>query len=106
MSLSDPQNVQLDLNNPVFQRGLFRLQKKDQRQVLAVLGKLTGMSWGQVYADRGLKWELVLSQRGPEGKRIYSFRVGEGFRALTYREGNWLRLLSLHPDHDSAYRKR
>ena len=28
----------------------------------------------------------------------------QGFRAVAYRaDGGWLRLLSLHPDHDSAY---
>jgi hypothetical protein len=103
MIRSDPQSVQLDLNNPVFQRQLFRLQKKDQGKVLGILQKLMEMNWDQVYSDRGLKWELVLSRSGPKGNRLYSFRLGEGFRCLAYREGNWLRLLSLHPDHDSAY---
>ena len=103
MIRSDPQPVQLDLNNPVFQRQLFRLQKKDQGKVLGMLQKLMDMNWDQLYSDRGLKWELVLSRSGPKGNRLYSFRLGEGFRCVAYREGNWLRLLSLHPDHDSAY---
>ena len=100
----DPRPIQLDLNNPVFQRQLFRLQKKDQGKVLGILRKLMEMNWDQVYSDRDLKWELVLSRRGPKGSRLYSFRIGEGLRGLAYREGNWLRLLSLYPDHDSAYR--
>ncbi|MBI5584517.1 MAG: hypothetical protein HY892_11905 [Deltaproteobacteria bacterium] len=100
------QQVQLDLNSPVFQRQWFNLQKRDQGQVLGILRKLLDMDWDQVYKDRGLKWELVLSQSGPEGKRLYSLRLGAGFRALACREGNWLRLLSLHPDHDSAYEGR
>ena len=29
----------------------------------------------------------------------------QGFRAVAYLDdGGWLRMLSLHPDHDSAYR--
>jgi hypothetical protein len=100
--IDDP--VRLDLNNPVFQRRLFNLQKDEQRNVLNTLRKLAGMTWQQVYTDRGLRWEAILSREGPEAKKLYSFRIGKGFRALAYREGLWLRLLSLHPDHDSTYR--
>lgn len=96
--------VRLDLNSPVFQRNLFDLTKDQQRGVLTTLKKLSEMTWNQVYRDVGLKWEIVVSRTGEKGERIYSFRIGKGFRALGYREGDWLRLLSLHPDHDSAYR--
>jgi len=97
------QPVRLDLNNPVFQRQLFNLSKIDQRNILNTLRKLANMTWQQVYADYGLKWEAIISQKGPDGKNLYSFRIGKGFRGVAYRVGSWLRLLSLHPDHDSAY---
>jgi hypothetical protein len=97
------QTVRLDLNNPVFQRQLFNLTKTDQRNILSTLRKLANMTWQQVYADHGLKWEAILSKKGPGGNRLYSFRIGKGFRGVAYRDGAWLRLLSLHPDHDSAY---
>ena len=93
----------LDLNNPVFQRQLFNLTKRDQRNILNTLRKLAKMTWQQVYSDFGLKWEVILSQKGPGDNKLYSFRISKGFRGVTYREGAWLRLLSLHPDHDSAY---
>lgn len=97
--------VRLDLNNPVFQRQLFTLEKAQQLGVLATLRKLAGLRWPQVYQDRGLKWELIYSRTGPDEHRLYSFRISQGFRAVAYRDdGGWLRLLSLHPDHDSAYR--
>ena len=98
-----PGEVQLDLNNPVFQRQLFELTKEQQRNVLTTLRKLSEMTWVQVYQDRGLKWESILSRSGPRGERLCSLRMGKGFRAIAYREGDWLRLQSLHPDHDSAY---
>ncbi|OGP49045.1 MAG: hypothetical protein A2Y79_01500 [Deltaproteobacteria bacterium RBG_13_43_22] len=104
MNLSKPQPVQLDLNNPVFQRQLLDLPKKDQGNILGTLSKLTKMNWDQIYMDRGLKWEVILSRTGPQRDRLYSFRIGEGFRGVAYRQGDWLRILSLHPDHDSAYR--
>lgn len=104
-STSEPEQVRLDLNNPVFQRQLFALQKPQQLGVLATLRKLADLRWPQVYQDRGLKWELIHSRSGSGGRRLYSLRISQGFRAVAYRdEGGWLRLLSLHPDHDSAYR--
>jgi hypothetical protein len=98
-----PAAVRLDLNNPVFLRNLFALAKNDQNQVLTTLRKLFQMTWDQVYRDSGLKWEAIVSQVGPHGGRIYSFRTGKALRAVAYRQDDWLRILSLHPDHDSAY---
>lgn len=94
-----PAAVRLDLNNPVFLRNLFALAKNDQRQV----GKLFQMTWDQIYRDPGLKWEAIVSQLGPNGGRLYSFRMGKALRAVAYRQDDWLRILSLHPDHDSAF---
>ncbi len=96
-------SILLDLNNPVFQKNLFDLQKNEQRSVLGTLRKISNISWRQLYGDTGLKWEAVVSRSGPNGTRLYSFRIGKSFRGLAYREGNWLRILSLHPDHGSTY---
>lgn len=95
--------VQLDLNSPVFQRDLFALEKPEQTALLSTLKRIRAMTWRQVYADSGLKWETIHSRQGPNDQRLYSFRIGQPFRVVAYREGIWLRLLSLHPDHDSAY---
>ena len=95
--------LRLDLNNPVFQRTLFALDKTRQAAVLSTLRKLATMTWEQIHHDPGLRWEAIHSVTGPHGHRIYSFRIGRSFRALAYRNGDWLRLLSLHPDHGSAY---
>ena len=95
--------LHLDLNNPEFQQQLFALEKDAQRSVLVTLAKLSKMTWEAVYRDAGLKWEALVSRVGPHGGRLYSLRMGKGFRAVAYRQENWLRILSLHPDHDSAY---
>jgi hypothetical protein len=102
---SHPDRVRLDLNNPEFQEILFALEKHQQRTVLGTLRKLSAMTWSQIYHDSGLKWEAIVSRQGPEEQRLYSLRMGKGFRAVAYREDDWLRLLSLHPDHNSAYGK-
>jgi len=104
MSGSDQNRIKLDLNNPVFQGHLFSLQKHEQVAILKTLRKISQMSWEQVYADKGLKWEAIMSRIGPHGTRLYTFRIGRGFRAVASREQAWMRILSLHPDHDSAYR--
>ena len=103
MNQKTHQHIRLDLNNPVFQRQLFNLTKSGQRNILNTLRKLANMTWQKVYSDYGLKWEVIMSQKGPSGNKLYSFRIGKGFRGVAYRDGLWLRLLSLHPDHDSAY---
>jgi hypothetical protein len=95
--------VRLDLNNSEFQRQLFSLQKAEAFSVLGSLRKLSRMSWGQVYQDPGIRWEAIASKVGPTGTRLYSLRLGKGFRAVAHRQGDWLRILSLHPEHDSAY---
>jgi len=102
--MDSPGTLRLDLNNPTFQRQLFNLPKQDQRSVLNTLKKLSQMTWQQVYRDSGFKWEAILSKSGPGGRRLYTFRCGKGFRAVAFRQDGFLRLLTLHPDHDSAYR--
>ncbi len=102
--MSEPAPVRLDLNSPVIQRQLFAVPKDGQTAALNALRTLAGMSWPQVYADAGLRWEAILSRVGPHGGHLYSLRIGRSFRAVAYREGDWLRLLTLHPDHDAAYR--
>jgi len=101
--MSEPGRLRLDLNSPVLQRQLFALQSSQQRAVLNSLRKLSQMSWDQVHRDAGLRWEAILSKEGPNGERLYSLRIGKAFRAVAFRDGAWLRLLTLHPDHDSAY---
>ena len=98
-----PERIRLDLNDIEFQEDLFNLPKDLQVGVLNTLGKLSKMTWDQVYRDPGLNWEAVRIRKGPKGTRLYTFRLGRAFRAVAYREGPWLKILSLHLDHDSAY---
>lgn len=98
-----PDRIRLDLNDEEFQEDLFQLPKQQLVSVLGTLRKLSQMSWEQVYRDPGLKWELIRTRADSREKRLYSFRIGKGFRAVARRDGEWLKMLSLHPDHDSAY---
>ena len=95
--------IRLDLNNPEFQAQLLELNKQEAWAVLKTLRLLRKMSWEQIQVSNGLHWELIQSKQGASGERLYSLRISRTCRAVAFREGDWLRLLSLHPDHDSAY---
>ena len=95
--------IQLDLNNPEFQANLLAMEKSDAWAVLKTLRLLQAMTWEQLQSSKGLRWELIQSRQGPAVERLYSLRISRSCRAVAWRDGHWLRLLSLHPDHDSAY---
>jgi hypothetical protein len=97
--------VKIDLNNPEFQKDLFTLEKNDQLALIRVFKKISNLTWDELYRDQGLKWEAIISKTTKNNDRIYSFRFSQKYRALALREESYLRLLTLHPDHDSAYRK-
>jgi hypothetical protein len=94
--------VLLDLNSPEFQKQFFGLEPALLAQVVEVLGRLRRMAWEDVYRSQGLKWEKI-GRNAPNGAPLYSLRITLKVRAVAYREGDFLRLISLHPDHDSAY---
>ena len=98
--------VKLDLNSPEFQDVFFRLETAELRQIVSALRRLRDLDWDTLYRHTGFKWEAVRHIRAPNGATAYSFRLSEKTRAIGYRDGDFLRIISLHPDHDSAYRKR
>ena len=96
--------IRLDLNNPVFQDNLFRLQKPERHAAIDTLRKIRQLSWGMLYRDHGLKWEKILSVKPPQGvDAIYSLRITQSRRCTAYRDGDFMRLLTVAPDHDSTY---
>jgi hypothetical protein len=93
------------LNSPEFQDVLFRLPVTELKQVAASLGRLRELDWNTLYRHTGYNWELIDHLKGPDGAKVYSLRLSQKIRAVGYRDGELLRLVSLHPDHDSAYRR-
>ena len=92
-------NVQLDLNNEVFQQNWLELDKQERNRVTDSLRKIRQLTWDQVYRDPGLKWERIASVRPPPGiEAIYSLRISDGRRATAYRDGNFMRFQTIAPD--------
>jgi len=99
--------IPLDLNDPVFQQNLFKMQKPERRSAMETLQKLSQMTWNQLYNDNGLKWEKLLGTKPPRGvSAVYSLRITQSRRATACREGEFLRFLSVAPDHDSTSGKQ
>jgi hypothetical protein len=94
--------VRLDLHSPEFQDVFFRLELK---QVVASLRRLRELDWTGLYRHTGFRWEAIDHLRAPNGGRVHSLRLSQRVRAVAYRDGDFLRLISLHPDHDSAYER-
>jgi hypothetical protein len=95
--------VRLDLNSPEFLDVFLRLEVAELKQVVASLRRLQGFDWSAVYRHTGFKWEAIRHIRTPSGATAYSLRLSEKIRAIAYRDGDHLRIVSLHPDHGSAY---
>ena len=95
--------IRLDLNNPAFQDVFFSLQADELKQVVASLRRLRDLDWNSLYRHTGFRWEAIEHLRAPNGAKVYSLRLSQRIRALAFREGDFLRLISLHPEHDSAY---
>lgn len=95
--------VRLDLNSPEFQDIFFRLELGELKQVVASLARLRELDWNNLYRHPGYRWEAIEHLKAPNGAKVYSLRLSQKIRAIAYRDGNFLRLISLHPDHDSAY---
>jgi hypothetical protein len=100
-----PQRVRLDLNSPEFLEVFLRLEGSELAQVAKSLEQIRKLDWSTVYASKGLHWEAIDHLKAPDGRStVYSVRLSQKIRALAYREGEFMRFISLHPDHDSAYR--
>jgi hypothetical protein len=95
--------VRLDLNSPEFQDVFFRLEASDLKQVVGSLRRLRELDWNTLYRHTGFNWDAVRHIPTPNGATAYSLRLSEKIRAIAYRDGVFLRIISLHPDHDSAY---
>lgn len=108
MAKPDPHAlIRLDLNNPVFQENLLTLQKAERLAALDSLSKIRRLTWAQLYRDNGLKWEKIFSVKLPAGvDAIYSLHITQSRRATAFRDGDFIRLLTIAPDHDSAYGKK
>ncbi len=102
--------VKCDLEFSPFVRQLENLDLTQFDAVDSCIDKIEKMTWAHILATssksqkRGLNWE-VLDQKTASGCIVASIRITEKFRARVTRDGVYMRFISLHPDHDSAYKE-
>ena len=97
--------VRLDLNSPEFLEVFLRLEVSELKQVVATLIRVQGLEWNTLNRHSGFNWEAIRHIRTPNAAVAHSLRISQKMRAIGYRDGDFLRFISLHPDHDSAYRR-
>jgi hypothetical protein len=95
--------IRLDVNSPEFLDVFFGLEATELKQVVASLRRLREYDWNTLYRHTGFRWEAIDHLNAPNGAKVYSLRLSQRIRAVAFRDGEFLRLISLHPDHDSAY---
>lgn len=96
--------VRLDLNGPEFQDVFLGLELAELKQVVASLRRLKSLDWNTLYRHPGFQWEAIAHLATPNSAKAYSVRLSQRIRAVVYRDGDFLCFVSLHPDHDSAYK--
>jgi len=96
--------MKIDLNFPPFQQDLFSLDKTQLTAFVKSVKKINKMDLRQVQQTSGLNLEKIKNLKTSNGKTLYSIRMSKSFRAVICIEDDFIRFISLHPDHDSAYK--
>jgi hypothetical protein len=96
--------MKIDLNFPPFQQDLFSLDKTQLTAFIKSVKKINKMDLRQVQQSSGLNPEKIKNLKTSNGKTLYSIRMSKSFRAVICIEDDFIRFISLHPDHESAYK--
>ncbi|MCF8127127.1 MAG: hypothetical protein K9N10_01320 [Deltaproteobacteria bacterium] len=97
--------MRIDLNFPDFQKDFFTLQKNEGYALIKTFKILSRMDFDQLRRSPGLNLERIKNMKTRKGNSLYSIRITRSFRAVISIQDDYLRFISLHPDHDSAYKK-
>ena len=112
-SSTQHRNVLVDTNYPRFLKALANLEADDQQAILDTIDKIQKMTWDDVYKTssktpgqkRGINYEPI-DQRTASGRRIATIRASGKIRIRVCREEQHMRCISIHIDHDSAYKEK
>ena len=96
--------MKIDLNFPPFQQDLFSLDKTQLTAFVKSVKIINKMDLRQVRQSSGLNLEKIKNLKTSNGKILYSIRMSKSFRVVICIEDDFIRFISLHPNHDSAYK--
>lgn len=104
-------DIKIDIGFPPFLKQLQEIDPQYLEEFSQKIVLIQKMTWDDVYKTsskgrnkRGLNYEQI-DQKTDDDKNIASIRITGKHRARVCRDGIWMRFISLHPDHDSAYKK-
>jgi hypothetical protein len=105
--------VLVDSSFPKFLEALADLEANEQEAILDTIDKIQRMTWDDVYKTssktpgqkRGINYEPI-DQQTASGRRIATIRASARIRIRVCREEQFKRLISIHVDHDSAYKEK
>ncbi|RYZ80862.1 MAG: hypothetical protein EOP04_25070 [Proteobacteria bacterium] len=102
-------HIKVDMTFPSLIKEIQDLTKSQLQELLESTVKLQKITWKELWEQStkgkgktGFNYELI--EEDPDLGNIHSIRITKSFRARVIRENEWMRFISLHPDHDSAYR--
>jgi hypothetical protein len=106
-------NVLVDAGYHRFIKALANLEDNDQEAILDTIDKIQRMTWDDVYKTssktpgqkRGVNYEPT-DQRTASGRKIATIRASGKIRIRVCRDERWMRFISIHVDHDSAYKEK
>ena len=74
---------------------------KDKKTIIEQLG-----TWQDAIKYKGLNPHRVEGKKTPNGDDLWSVKLTRKERMLVYVQGQEVVAWSIHPDHDSAYKRR
>lgn len=106
--------VAVDVGFDGFKNDFKILTAEEQSEFFDSITKLQKTTWQQLWDSssktpgqkRGFNYEKIEGQKTQAGNQVHSIRITKKFRARVTRDGRWMRFISLHPDHDSAYKSK
>lgn len=98
--------VLLDLSN--VKRQLEKIKDEHLDDVVEAIAnfkeKIEKRTWNQIGSNTSFRFKYLKPKTTTKlGDRIASVRLTQKFRARAFRRGQYMVILSIHPDHDSAY---
>ncbi|MBI5141944.1 MAG: hypothetical protein HZA20_07100 [Nitrospirae bacterium] len=92
---------------PAFDEAVMVAEKPVRQAAAKMLRLLSGLDIGQLWTHPGLNFEKLHGMIEPTtGLQLYSLRVTRSARAITcLLNGPTIVLVSLHSQHDKAYKK-
>ena len=109
MNSTQREYVRVDLSFPAFVKQLATLEREQLQEIMDSTVKLQKTTWQELWAQStkgkgktGFNYEFI--EEDKDLGKIHFIRITGVCRARVVRENEWMRFISIHPDHEGAYK--